>query len=168
MIDRNGFRLNVGIIITNKEGKLFWGQSYTRDYVWQFPQGGVDPYETLTETMYREIKEEINLNKEDVKILKLTTKWLYYKLPEKYKRKDNEPKFVGQKQKWFLVKLIGSEDSIKFNNTSTPEFQGYRWVDYWYPLRKIVFFKKASYKEALTELEPYHAKEYKTQKNKSN
>ena len=83
MIDRNGFRLNVGIIITNKEGKLFWGQSYTRDYVWQFPQGGVDPYETLTETMYREIKEEINLNKEDVKILKLTTKWLYYKLPEK-------------------------------------------------------------------------------------
>ena len=87
MIDRRGFRLNIGMILTNSAGKVFWGKRASHENAWQFPQGGVNPYETLEETMYRELAEEIGLTGKDVKILGVTKRWLYYRLPYCFQRR---------------------------------------------------------------------------------
>jgi putative (di)nucleoside polyphosphate hydrolase len=154
MIDRSGFRLNVGIILVNKERKLFWGKKSHHENAWQFPQGGVNPYETLQETMYRELTEEIGLTSKDVAILGVTRKWLYYTLPYYMQRHHQKPLCIGQKQKWFLVQLVSEETNIHFSHTNSPEFTDWRWVDYWHPLKEVISFKQEVYHKALQELEP--------------
>lgn len=154
MIDRQGFRLNVGIILTNEEGKLFFGKKSGHADVWQFPQGGVNPYETLKETMYREVSEEIGLTRDDIEIIGTTRKWLHYHLPKALQRHHQKPLCIGQKQKWFLIKLISNENRICFDRTDSPEFTDWRWVDYWYPPTQIAPFKREVYRRALFELEP--------------
>lgn len=153
MIDRNGFRLNVGIIITNNKGQLFWGKR-VKASGWQFPQGGVQPYETLEETMYRELKEEVGLNPDDIKLIAITKRWLYYKLPEHmvHHNKTNTT-CIGQKQKWFLLRLNESEENIDLAAGIKPEFSDWRWIEYWLPLKQVVYFKHEVYKKVLTEFE---------------
>ena len=153
MIDKNGYRLNVGIILTNKNGKLFWGKR-TKSKGWQFPQGGVNPYETLSETLYRELQEEIGLTKKDVKILGVTKRWLRYKLPVHMRRATQKPLCIGQKQKWFLLMLTGNDNKINLCATKKPEFSNWQWVEYWTPLKHVIYFKRAIYCKVLTELEP--------------
>lgn len=155
MIDRNGYRLNVGIILCNEEGKVFFGKRPGLKDAWQFPQGGVDPYETLKETMYRELTEETGLLEKDVKLLGITKKWLYYKLPYSFRRHHQKPLCIGQKQKWFLLKLITNENNIRFDNDNDPEFTDWKWVDYWYPIKKVISFKRNVYQKALKELKKY-------------
>ncbi len=161
MIDRRGFRLNVGMILANNEGKLFWGKRSGHEDAWQFPQGGVNSYETLQETMYRELAEEIGLTADDVKILGITKRWLYYRLPYCFQRHHQRPLCVGQKQKWFLLQLISDESKIHFDHTSSPEFIDWHWIDYWYPLKQVISFKREVYRKALTELEPILLKNIK-------
>lgn len=155
MIDRCGFRLNVGIILINREGKLFWGKRAGLENAWQFPQGGVNPYETLKETMYRELSEEIGLSPDDVEILGVTKRWMYYRLPYSMQRHHQKPLCIGQKQKWFIMGLLGPDDHICFDKTNSPEFVSWCWVDYWYPLQQVISFKHEVYKKALHELEPF-------------
>ncbi|MCK4869772.1 MAG: RNA pyrophosphohydrolase [Gammaproteobacteria bacterium] len=159
MIDRRGYRLNVGIIIANKEGKLFWGRRPGHKDAWQFPQGGVNNYETLEETMLRELNEEVGLNPEDIEIVGVTRRWLYYQLPYRMRRHHQQPLCIGQKQKWFLLMLVGDEKNIHFENTEKPEFTDWCWVDYWHPLEKVISFKHGVYQRALKELEPLLEKE---------
>lgn len=154
MIDRRGFRLNVGIILVNNENKLFWGKKAGHENAWQFPQGGVNPYETLQETMHRELTEEIGLTAKDVAILGVTRRWLYYRLPYCLQRRHQKPLCIGQKQKWFLIKLLSDESNIRFDQTDSPEFIDWRWVDYWHPLKEVISFKQQVYSKALKELEP--------------
>jgi len=153
MIDSRGYRLNVGIIVTNKKGQLFWGKR-VKASGWQFPQGGVQPYETLEETMYRELKEEVGLAAEDIKILSVTKRWLRYKLPEHmtHYAKTSQP-CIGQKQKWFLLSLNEDDNKINLNTGAKPEFTEWRWVDYWFPLKQVIYFKRGVYKKVLTEFE---------------
>ncbi len=155
MLDHNGFRLNVGIVLVNAEGKLFWGERI-RAGGWQFPQGGVDNYESLEEAMYRELHEEVGLVPEDVSIIAVTRRWCYYRLPT-YMRRNNKrrPCCVGQKQKWFLLKLMSSENHINLTATEKPEFCSWKWVDYWEPLSEVIYFKRGVYSKVLRELEPY-------------
>ncbi|KPJ68188.1 MAG: RNA pyrophosphohydrolase [Coxiella sp. DG_40] len=153
MIDRRGFRLNVGIILANDENRLFWGKRPKYKNAWQFPQGGVNPYETLKETMYRELTEETGLSQMDVSILGITKRWLYYRLPHHFQRRDKKPLCIGQKQKWFLLRLITNETKISLNNS--PEFVDWQWVDYWYPLGQVISFKREVYRKALVELRPF-------------
>lgn len=152
MIDQNGYRLNVGIIITNKLGQLFWGKR-VKAHGWQFPQGGVQAYETLEETMYRELAEEVGLTKADVEILAVTKRWLHYKLPVHMRRNLNTPVCVGQKQKWFLLLLTSSDDKINLTAEGKPEFTDWRWVKYWEPLKHVVYFKRDIYQKVLAEFE---------------
>lgn len=152
MIDKNGYRLNVGIIIANKNGQLFWGKR-TKSQGWQFPQGGVNPYETLEETMFRELHEEVGLTRQDVKILAITKRWVNYKLPDHMQRKIQIPICIGQKQKWFLLLLTGSDDKFCFTLSKKPEFARWNWVDYWYPLKQVVYFKRDVYRNVLKEFE---------------
>lgn len=153
MIDSEGFRANVGIIISNQQGQVLWARRQGQN-AWQFPQGGVDEGESAEQTMYRELYEEVGLKPEDVKILKQTHEWLPYRLPTRYLRQGNKPLCIGQKQKWFLLQLIGDEKLIRFDCGSRAEFDFWRWVSYWYPMRNVIDFKRDVYRQALIELLP--------------
>ncbi len=153
MIDANGFRLNVGIILANHADRLLWAKRVGRD-AWQFPQGGMQPEESPEQTLFRELREEIGLSAENVTILGRTRRWLRYKLPTRMIRKT-KPVCIGQKQLWFLLRLEGEDNLIHFDTTQKPEFDGWQWVSYWYPLRQVVLFKREVYKCALKEFAPY-------------
>jgi putative (di)nucleoside polyphosphate hydrolase len=157
MLDKNCYRLNVGIVLANKNGQLFWGKR-TKSKGWQFPQGGVHPYETLEETMYRELEEEVGLAKKDVEVLAVTRRWLHYKLPIHMQRKAQSPTCIGQKQKWFLLLLTGGEDKIRLDASEKPEFNNWHWIEYWDPLKHVVYFKRDIYRKVLIEFEHTAAK----------
>ena len=156
MIDANGFRSNIGIVISNKEGKLLWAKRIGQ-HAWQFPQGGVKQGESLEQALYRELDEEVGLQEQHVKIVYRTKDWLHYRLPENFIRRHMNPICIGQKQKWYLLSLEVEETEIDLQRSSTPEFDSWRWVNYWYPLRQVVDFKKEVYRKALQELQkPLH------------
>jgi putative (di)nucleoside polyphosphate hydrolase len=151
VIDSNGFRANVGIIISNEKQELFWAKRLGQE-AWQFPQGGVCENESTEETLYRELEEEVGLAPTDVQILGRTRGWLYYRLPRRLVRYETEPVCIGQKQRWFLLKLTSDPAKFRFDLGEKPEFDGFRWVSYWYPLRHVVPFKREVYRRALREL----------------
>ena len=154
MIDSDGYRANVGIILSNQHGQLLWAQRMGQD-AWQFPQGGVNPEETAEQAMYRELWEEIGLNNDDVELIGSTSSWLRYKLPKRMVRRHSQPVCIGQKQKWFLLRLAAEESSVNLQATDSPEFEGWKWVDYWYPVDQVVYFKKRVYRCALQQLNQY-------------
>ena len=153
MIDSEGFRSNIGIIVCNDFGNLLWTRRIGQNS-WQFPQGGVDAGESAEQALFRELKEEIGLDKRDVKILGSTKSWLKYRLPNRYIRHDSLPLCVGQKQKWYMLRLVSNESNIHFDATGHPEFDHFMWVNYWYPLRQVISFKQSVYRQALSELLP--------------
>jgi len=152
MIDEDGYRPNVGIIIVNKEGKLFWGKRVHQD-AWQFPQGGIRQSETPQQAVFRELKEEVGLEPKDVRVLGRTQEWLFYDLPKHLIRHNSYPVCIGQKQIWFMLGFEGGESSIDLNRHDTPEFEAWDWVEYWRPVQEVVNFKRSVYQQALTELE---------------
>ncbi|KTC64832.1 dinucleoside polyphosphate hydrolase [Legionella adelaidensis] len=152
VIDRAGYRLNVGIILVNSSGRVFWGRRQGHD-AWQFPQGGLATGETALEAMYRELKEEIGLEREDIEILGCTKRWLKYRLPKQYLRHGTDPLVIGQKQKWYLLRLTASEQKVRLDLSDSPEFDSWRWIDYYEPQDQVIFFKKQVYMQALKELE---------------
>ncbi|OFC70709.1 RNA pyrophosphohydrolase [Alteromonas confluentis] len=150
MIDADGFRANVGIVICNKMGQVFWARRYGQ-HSWQFPQGGIDEGETAEQAMYRELHEEVGLTKKDVTILGVTRNWLRYKLPKRLIRQGSSPVCIGQKQKWFLLQLDCHEKDVNVLKTGHPEFDDWRWVSYWYPIRNVVSFKRDVYRKVMKE-----------------
>ncbi len=154
MIDQDGYRSNVGIMLCNDQQQLLWARRIGQNS-WQFPQGGVDSHEQLEEAMYRELFEEIGLKKKQVSIIARTRDWLRYELPENLLRHESMPLCIGQKQIWFLLLLKSHENQVTLDHSIQPEFDQWRWVDYWYPLKEVVSFKRDVYQRALTELEPY-------------
>lgn len=151
VIDEKGYRPNVGMIIINNENKVFWGRRIGQKS-WQFPQGGIDESESIVEAMYRELYEETGLSPEHVQIVSQTNDWLSYDLPKRYRRNDSLPLCIGQKQHWFLLRLLADEQMIDLNCGEKAEFDAYRWVDYWYPAKKVIYFKRGVYHRALHEL----------------
>ncbi|SNC58294.1 RNA pyrophosphohydrolase [Sodalis endosymbiont of Henestaris halophilus] len=150
MIDDNGYRQNVGIVICNYNEQVLWAKRY-RQHSWQFPQGGIHASETAEQAMYRELHEEIGLRCKDVRILASTRNWIRYKLPNQMIRWDTKPVCIGQKQKWFLLKLICADTDINTHSKGIPEFDGWRWVSFWYPVRQIVSFKRHVYRRVMKE-----------------
>ncbi len=157
IIDEQGYRLNVGIVLMSPDGKVFWGRRVGNRDAWQFPQGGMMPGETPEQTLYRELHEEVGLHQQDVEVVACTEGWLSYRLPRRFlrnKRYPSQPSCIGQRQKWFLLKLTSDEAAINLAASETPEFNSWRWVSYWYPVRKVVQFKRGVYVRALRELAP--------------
>ena len=150
MIDTDGFRANVGIVICNNKGQVFWARRY-RQNSWQYPQGGIDQGETPEQAMFRELNEEVGLSPDDVEVLAVTKQWLRYKLPKRLIRRDSKPLCIGQKQKWFLLRLKCKSEDVDLEKTDHPEFDDWRWVSYWYPVRQVVSFKREVYRKAMTE-----------------
>lgn len=153
MIDSDGYRPNVGIVLCNSNGQVFWARRCGQD-AWQFPQGGIDSNESPDEAMYRELQEETGLLPDHVSIIGKTQDWLHYQLPKYMVRKNSSPVCIGQKQIWFVLKLTGSESNVNLSSMKKPEFDDWAWVDYWYPMEEVVFFKRNVYQQALAELEP--------------
>ena len=152
MIDSDGYRANVGIILANGHGQLFWARRAGMD-AWQFPQGGIRKNETVESAMYRELLEETGLNPQDVIILGYTEEWLRYRLPKRYIRKRSSQVCIGQKQKWYLLQLL-DESKIRLDMAEKPEFDHWRWIDFWQPAKEVVEFKQHVYKKALRHFEP--------------
>ncbi|MDD2182276.1 RNA pyrophosphohydrolase [Kingella sp. SNUBH-2017] len=151
MLDREGYRPNVGIILTNQDNKVFWGKRL-REQSWQFPQGGIKPGESPETAMYRELLEEVGLLPHHVQILGRTRDWLRYDVPGNWVRREWRGAYRGQKQIWFLLRLTGRESDVHLHATSHPEFDDWRWHEYWAPIDEVIEFKRRVYQGALTEL----------------
>jgi putative (di)nucleoside polyphosphate hydrolase len=151
LIDADGFRANVGIVLIRDDRQVFLGER-VGGRGWQFPQGGIRWNERPEEALYRELQEEVGLEPQDVELVASTARWLRYRLPRQYVRKNSDPPCIGQKQRWFLLRLRSSEDRVRFDLTAEPEFDRWRWVDYWTPVREVIYFKRAVYVKALDEL----------------
>lgn len=155
MIDSEGYRANICIVICNTKKQVLWCCRVGKKKGWQFPQGGLKQNESEQEGLYRELLEELGLNPDQVAIIAQTKSWLKYDLPKKYQRRDKKPLCIGQKQKWFLLQLTTEESHINFNHTAHPEFSEWKWVSYTHPLTEVISFKRDVYQQALAELEPF-------------
>lgn len=151
MVDRDGYRPNVGIVLCNWKNEVFWGKR-VREHSWQFPQGGIKAGETPEAAMYRELKEEVGLCREHVKILGRTRDWLRYDVPDRWLKRDWRSHYRGQKQIWFLLRLVGRDCDVRLRASGHPEFDAWRWHEYWVPLEAVIDFKRDVYRQALTEL----------------
>ena len=159
MLDREGYRPNVGIVLLNSRNEVFWGKRVGQ-YSWQFPQGGIQHGESPEQAMYRELHEEVGLLPEHVQIIGRTRDWLRYDVPEEYLRRQNSTRvhraaYRGQKQIWFLLRLVGLDSDIQLRASEHPEFDAWRWVPFWIQLDAVIGFKREVYQLALSELARY-------------
>ncbi len=181
MIDADGYRPNVGIVVANTLGQVLWARRVGGQDAWQFPQGGVQDGEKPEQSMYRELEEEIGLRENQVRILGSTDGWLRYQLPAHMRRdqrrsanrsssggrgggrgsrdkggngKRSSALFKGQKQKWFLLEMLASDEDVRFDLCQKPEFDRFAWVSYWYPVNQVIEFKRDVYRRALKQLAP--------------
>lgn len=153
MIDQDGYRANVGIMLSNDQGELLWARRFGRDG-WQFPQGGIQKEETPKQALFRELKEEIGLEPHEVEILNSTEEWLRYELPRSLRRPNSKPVCIGQKQIWFLLKLISSDENIKLDCSDKPEFDSWCWIAPHLAAEQVIDFKQDVYRNALSMLLP--------------
>ena len=151
VIDTEGFRANVGIVLMRGDGSVLLGRR-ARGGGWQFPQGGMQTGEAPEQSLFRELHEEIGLIEQDVELVGATQGWMHYRLPARYVRRDQLPLCIGQKQRWFLLRLRNTTARFAFTATNEPEFDQSRWAGWWEPVREVVFFKRPVYVQMLTEL----------------
>jgi putative (di)nucleoside polyphosphate hydrolase len=162
VLDKEGYRPNVGIILANRRNEVFWGKRVNQ-HAWQFPQGGIKGGETPLQAMYRELEEEIGLRRGHVRILGRTREWLRYEVPERWARRQREGRqgtragaaYRGQKQIWYLLRMVGRDCDVRLRGSGKPEFDAWRWHDYWVPLDSVIDFKREVYRQALLELHRY-------------
>ena len=148
----NAYRLNVGLIIVNDSGKVLLCKRKD-NHKWQFPQGGINKDETAISAAKREMFEEVGIKFQSTIIIGETG------VPV-INGNDLKRGIVGQKQKWFMLKLK-HPINVSFENNPDDEFNDYAWVSYWHPLSKIVSFKKDVYQNVLIELLSKYNKEFK-------
>jgi putative (di)nucleoside polyphosphate hydrolase len=151
MLDREGYRPNVGIILVNSRNEVFWGKRI-KEHSWQFPQGGIQKGESPEQAMFRELHEEVGLMPEHVRIIGRTRDWLRYEVPRHWIRREWRSSYKGQKQIWFLLRMVGRDNDISLRANEKPEFDAWRWSDYWIPLDSVIEFKRDVYQAALSEL----------------
>ncbi|WP_394778433.1 RNA pyrophosphohydrolase [Undibacterium sp.] len=151
MLDREGFRPNVGIILLNANNEVWWGKR-VREHSWQFPQGGIKYGESPEQAMYRELEEETGLRPEHVKVIGRTRDWLRYEVPDHFIKREIRGHYRGQKQIWFLLRMVGRDCDVNLRASNHPEFDAWRWHEYWVPLDVVIEFKRGVYQLALQEL----------------
>lgn len=154
MVDRDGYRPNVGIILINARNQVFWGKRVRQDS-WQFPQGGIQYGETPEQAMYRELQEEVGLLSSHVQMLGRTREWMRYEVPGHWVKREHRGSYKGQKQIWFLLRLVGRDCDVSLRASEHPEFDAWRWNNYWVDMDGVIEFKRDVYRLALNELVRY-------------
>ena len=146
-------RSGVGIVILNKENKIFVAKRIDNPKnFWQMPQGGVDKDEDFLSAAYRELEEETSIK--DVELIKEIDEILTYELPKHLLGIIWKGKYKGQKQKWFIMRYLGTDDKININ-TKKPEFLEWKWIDYNLLPDVIEDFKKEVYLKLKVELKNF-------------
>jgi len=151
MLDKDGFRPNVGIVLLNHRNEVFWGKR-VRQHSWQFPQGGIKHGESPEQAMFRELYEEVGLQPDHVRIVGRTREWLRYTVPDRWIRRELRGNYRGQKQIWFLLRMMARDTEVSLRRTEKPEFDAWCWHHYWIPLESVIEFKREVYQQALSEL----------------
>ena len=143
-------RDGVGVVVLNKENKVFIAKRIDnpKNY-WQMPQGGVDTGENYYEAALRELEEETSIK--NVLFIKEIDGFLTYNLPDNLLGIIWKGKYKGQKQKWFIVKFLGSDNEINIK-TENPEFIEWKWVKPEELSNIVVEFKKDVYAKLYNEL----------------
>ncbi len=143
-------RSGVGIVILNKENKIFVAKRIDNPKnFWQMPQGGVDKDEDFLSAAYRELEEETSIK--DVELIKEIDEILIYELPEHLLGIIWKGKYKGQKQKWFIMRYLGTDDKININ-TKKPEFLEWKWIDLDMITEVVVDFKLEVYKKLKSQI----------------
>lgn len=148
------YRACVGVMLVNRDGKVFVGQRIDTDTpAWQMPQGGIDPGETPQQAALRELFEEAGVRADKVRVEAQTRGWVRYDLPHDLVPRVWKGRYRGQQQKWFLMRFLGDDADIGID-TDDPEFSGWRWLAPAELLTRIVPFKRAVYDAVLREFAP--------------
>ena len=143
-------RSGVGIVILNKENKIFVAKRIDNPKnFWQMPQGGVDKNEDFLSAAYRELEEETSIK--DVELIKEIDEILTYELPKHLLGIIWKGKYKGQKQKWFIMRYLGTDDKININ-TKKPEFLEWKWIDLDMITEVVVDFKLEVYKKLKSQI----------------
>ena len=143
-------RSGVGIILLNKENKIFVAKRIDNPKnFWQMPQGGVDKDEDYLSAAYRELEEETSIN--EVELIKEIDETLTYELPKHLLGIIWKGKYKGQRQKWFIMRYLGTDDNININ-TAKPEFLEWKWIDLDIITEVVVDFKLEVYKRLKTKI----------------
>lgn len=153
-VRKNGFRLNVCIVLCNDHDDVLFAKREDRLNSWQFPQGGIKKHESFEDAMYRELEEEIGLQPRHVRVLGAAPRKMRYRTPPEYV-KDHRFPHKGQIQKWFLLRMLYPDHVVNLKPTSEEqEFTNWAWVNYWYPAQTVVRFKQRVYRDGLEQLAP--------------
>ncbi len=146
------YRPGVGIILMNKEGKIFLGMRHDslknadHEFAWQMPQGGIDAGEEPVDAALRELEEETGVPAHAVTVLGETPDWLFYDLPKDLQTKLWGGRYKGQRHKWFLTRLEGPDSLINIHHPTTPEFCAWRWATQDEAQSHVVDFKQDLYR----------------------
>jgi putative (di)nucleoside polyphosphate hydrolase len=147
------YRNSIGIMVINKDKNIFVGKRIDNNSnAWQMPQGGLDAGEDEDTAMFRELKEETGIS--DIEIISKSKKYLYYNLPYRLQKKFWGGKYLGQKQKWYLVRYLGDDSAININ-TESAEFSEWKWIPKEELVKVIVSFKRKLYVDVIKEFAEY-------------
>lgn len=154
-IEKLPYRPCVGIMLMNEAGRIFVGRRKdTAALAWQMPQGGIDPGEGSQEAALRELWEETGVTPDLVEVIGRTSDWVTYDLPPELLGKVWKGKYRGQKQMWFLMRFIGTDDRIDIE-TAHPEFSEWTWLDPGHLVESIGPFKRDVYVQVVEHFSGY-------------
>src|SRR5690606_4248095 len=139
VIEPDGYRPNVGIVLMHPDGRVFWARRVRRDG-WQFPQGGMNSDETPLEAMHRALAEETGLQARGVGVRGAAAGLLRYRLPPRALRCNDRLVCIGQKEVWYRLRFTGADVDLGLDLNDTWKCDHWRWVDFWYPLEPVVNF----------------------------